>query len=88
MFILKFFASLFLLFIGLIILFFVVSLLIARKAVSDLNDSLADRFEDTTNTKSSSNFSDIPEAIECKSCGTYYAELPADKKCSCGAKLI
>jgi|TARA_Y100001960_G_C14716695_1_gene850007 rubredoxin len=88
MFILKFFASLFLLFIGIVILFFVFSFLIARKAVSDLNDSLAEKFNEDSTTNSGSNFTDIPEAIECKSCGTYYAKLPDDKKCSCGAKLI
>lgn len=88
MFILKFFASLFLLFIGIVILFFVFSFLIARKAVSDLNDSLADKFDNASSSNQNNNFSDIPEAIECKSCGTYYAKLPDDKKCSCGAKLI
>lgn len=34
--------------------------------------------------KSSKN---IPTIAQCPKCGTYYAEIPEDGKCSCGEKL-
>lgn len=89
MFILKFFASLILLFFGIIILFVIFSFLIARKAMTDLNESLSDKFDGNSDnySKAKQSNANIPSAIECKSCGTYYAEAPKNNICSCGAKL-
>jgi 6,7-dimethyl-8-ribityllumazine synthase len=89
MFILKFFASIFLLFIFAAILIMVVMFILAKNFVSDVNDSLKDKFEDqdTQNNQKFDNSSNIPSAIECPLCGTFYAEMPKDGRCSCGAKL-
>tara|TARA_Y100001960_G_C14770577_1_gene879720 strand:+ start:1256 stop:1531 length:276 start_codon:yes stop_codon:yes gene_type:complete len=89
MFILKFFASIFLLFVLAAILIMVVMFVLAKNFVSDVNDSLKDKFEgdDAQNNQKFDNSSNIPSAVECPLCGTFYAEVPKNGMCSCGAKL-
>ena len=88
MFILKFFASLFLLFFAIAFIIIIIGLLITRSFLSDVNESLSKKFNgDDISNKTKNNTSDIPNAIECSKCGTFYAEMPKDKKCSCGAYL-
>lgn len=77
MIILKFFASIFLLFIALLVLFIVISFLLASNFINSINKPQKQQKDNT----------EIPTAIECKKCGTFYAQMPEDGKCSCGAKL-
>lgn len=88
MFILKFFASIFLVFFGLGLLFIIISFIIARNFISDLNDSIKDNLGENSPKKPTFNDeNNIPSAIECPICGTFYAQMPENNLCSCGAKL-
>jgi hypothetical protein len=92
MFILKFFASIFLVFFLLGILVMVIGFLIARNFISDFNNAVKNKFEQPEPTRDdfseeSSSTNDIPSMIECDICGTFYAKMPENNLCSCGAKL-
>jgi len=65
----------------------IISFLIARNFLSDVNDTLSKKFNDADVDTPSNNVKDIPSAIECPKCGTFYAEMPKGHKCSCGSAL-
>ena len=89
MIIIKFFASIILLFFAIVLFFVIISFLLAKNFLSDVNDSLAKKFnnESTSNNQYSNNSDEIPSAIECSKCGTFYAQMPENNLCSCGNKL-
>lgn len=92
MIIFKLFGSIILLLMFLGLIFVVFGLFIAQSFMSDLgkffskndNDELNDSFNSNTKKRNSEKVHTI---YECPKCGTYYAEMPEDGKCSCGAKL-
>lgn len=87
MFILKFFASIILLFFVLAILFVAIGVFMAKNFMEDLNDSIKNKFNNNENTQNFNNDAEIPSAIECPMCNTFYAQMPENERCSCGAKL-
>lgn len=85
MFILKFFGSIIILFVLLGIIFVVLSFIIAQSFFADIFKSFDKK--NTRNDDFLNNDKNIPTMYQCKKCGTYYAEMPKDRKCSCGEIL-